>query len=95
MEAVEGIPVYRDGELMVRSVAEPTIANRELEQLFNKEDPSHTPSSYILTSMEYHYSEHKQCCVLEEPSERTIYSSTWLPIISFTEALRAEISQRQ
>ena len=36
MDSVEGVPVYRDGELMVRSVAEPTIVNRKLEQLFSR-----------------------------------------------------------
>lgn len=53
MDSVEGVPVYRDGELMVRSVAEPTIVNRKLEQLFSKEDPNHTPSPYTFMSMEY------------------------------------------
>lgn len=38
IDSVEGVPVYRDGELTVRSVAEPTIVNRKLEQLFSKEE---------------------------------------------------------
>ena len=45
MDSVEGVPIYRDGELMIRSVAEPTIVNRKLEQLFSEEDPNPLPSS--------------------------------------------------
>lgn len=59
MDSVEGVPVYRDGELMVRSVAEPTIVNRKLEQLFSKEDPNPMPSPYTPMSIEYH-SEHNE-----------------------------------
>ena len=36
MDAVEGVPVFTDGELMVRQVDEPLIVNRKLEQLFSK-----------------------------------------------------------
>lgn len=36
MDAVEGVPIYTDGELMVRQVDEPLIVNRKLEQLFSK-----------------------------------------------------------
>lgn len=64
MDSVGGIPVYRDRELTARSVAEPTIVNRKFEQLFSKEDPCPTPSPYALMSMDYLYSEHKQCCVI-------------------------------
>ena len=40
MDDVEGVPIYRDGELMVRQVNEPLIVNRKLEQLFSKSKPS-------------------------------------------------------
>lgn len=36
MDDVEGVPIYTDGELMVRQVSEPLIVNRKLEQLFSK-----------------------------------------------------------
>lgn len=45
MDAVEGVPIFRDGELMVRQVDEPLIVNRKLEQLFSKFDGETSPGT--------------------------------------------------
>ena len=72
MDSVEGVPVYRDGELTIRSVAEPTIVNRKLEQLFSKEDPNPTPNPCTLASMEYLYNEHNDSYTRSILEERDI-----------------------
>lgn len=53
MDDVEGVPIYRDGELMIRQVDEPQIVNRKLEQLFSKYCPI-ASTTYIVSMSSLH-----------------------------------------